>query len=263
MTSGKTYLQYTKDYDVFEMHPCNRPRKDKPKLKRSMREHGFMPSNAIHVKQHGDKLQIVRGHHRFMYARELNLPVYFIIDNTQTDIFPLEGDSSGRWSASDFAYARAQDGNKDIATMLAFARDHRLPFGATASLMGGESAGSNNKLNAVREGTFKVKGVNHAKAVVAITDLCREKGVEFATHRAFVNAVSMVLRIPELNAEQLARRIRSRPSAMHRRSRVEDYLDEIESAYNYHSTDSRLPVTFRAMEEARKRQHLPPGGKRI
>jgi hypothetical protein len=251
----KAKLECTTNYDLFDLHECNRDLQDNPILFESMKDHGFMPSSPIHCVENGNgKLKIIRGHHRFDCAKRLGLPIYYIIDKSNTDIFALEGSPKQGWSALDFARARAKAGNKNISLLLEFQKEHGLTLGAAASLIGGEQAGSNNKIKTLKTGSFSVSDMKHAKEVVSVTDLCREKEIPFATSSAFVGAVSMSLFIPEFDVKSFMHKVRLYPASMRKRASIEDYLDEIEALYNYSSKSTRVPVKFRAYEISRERK---------
>ena len=254
-------LECTTNYGLFEMHEFNRPLHEDPVLLESMREHGFMPSSPIQCKPNGNgTLKVIRGHHRLHYAKRLKLPVYYVIDTTNTDLLDLEGTVRQQWNGQDFAVARSRAGDKDCAELLEFQKKHNLTLGAAADLAGGQTAGSQNKLRQVKSGTFKIGDMKHANQVVAITDLCREVGIVFATATAFVKAISMSLRIPEFDAKLFCHRIRLHAPRLNKRSRVDEYLDEIEALYNYGTRSNRLPVRFRA-EELSKERYLSFGGR--
>ena len=245
---------HTKDYDMFEMHKFNRPLGEKPGLVDSMRRDGFAPSCAIHCVTNGNgKLKIIRGHHRFAIAKRLGLPVYYIVDDSITDIFALEGDSRQSWSVADFAYARAKAGDKHCKEMLAFKDTHGLTFGSAASLMGGESAGSHNQTRAIKSGAFRVGDKKHAWKVVEITDLCRELGIKFATSSGFVHAVSRALRVPEFDSKRFQHSLSLHPHIMNKRSRADEYLEEITGLYNYRRRGKRVRIDSLADDIMRER----------
>jgi hypothetical protein len=247
-------LEKTKDYDLFEMHPCNRPLHENKVLERSMRVNGFMPSSPLQCVRNGNgKLKILRGHHRFSLAKKLGIPVYYIIDESNTDIFDLEGASTTAWNAPDFAAARARSGDKNMRFLLDFKERHGLTLGAAASLVGGQSAGSGNKVREIKSGTFNIGDMGHAKDVVRVTDKLRELGVAFATTTAFVAAVSKVLRVPEINHASLMHKVGLHYHLISKRGTAREYIQEIEELYNYGVKTKRLPLAFRAEEEGRKR----------
>jgi len=222
----------------------------------SMNKHGYMPSSPIHCRHNGGSgLQVVRGHHRLDCARRLGLSVYYIVDDSDVGIFEMEGDSRQRWTVADFASARAQAGDTQCAELLAFQADHDLTLGAAASLAGGETAGSANKSRTIRTGTFEIGDMQHAHAVVEITDLCRELAIPFATATSFVSAISRCLRVPEFDADLFCHKLRLHKGKLERRSRVDEYLDQIEALYNYASHERRIPLKHLAEEVARERKN--------
>lgn len=247
-------VKKTKNYDMFEMHPCNRPLHKNDPVEASMRRVGFMPSSPLHcVENGGGKLKIIRGHHRFSIAKKLGIPVYYIIDDSNTDIFELEGSSTNAWNVSDFAMARARAGNADVQHMLAFKVKHGLTLGSASSLIMGQSAGSNNAPRMIKSGTFRVRDTAHAEDVVRVTDILRDKGVSFATQTCFVSALSAAIRIPEIDYAKLVHRASMYSHILSRRSTMTEYLHEIEGLYNYNSRKKLFPLALRAREVARER----------
>lgn len=253
-------LHHTKDYSIFALHPCNRPLRDKPWLEALMKKHGFMPSCPIHVVPNGrGKLKVIRGHHRLDYARRLKLAVYYVIDESNIDLFELEGSSDTLWSAMDHAEARARAGNADYIKMLDFKKKHGLTIAVAAALVGGESAGSGNKLRCLKQGTFlATSDMSHANKVVRITDSCYKAGIKFARTSSFVSAVSLVLHVPEFDSDVFLHRIALVGAQLRKRATSHEYLEEIEAIYNYGAKSKRAAIAFQAKELARKRCVCPP-----
>ena len=250
----KPKLQSTKDYGIFELHPCNRAEHPDKKLAASMAKHGFWPTSPIEVRDNGNgKLRVMRGHHRLAEARRQGLPVWYIAHDTGADIFDAEGSTHPVWSVEDFATAYARNGNRQCDRLISFRNRHGLSMGSACSLVGGESAGSSNKQRMVKEGSFRGGNMEHANEVVAITDLAKEHGVEFATSSGFVAAVSAACRISEFDQEQFKARVVLYPKRMSRRGAKSEYLAEVEALYNYRSKGKRLAVCIRAHEELLKR----------
>lgn len=251
----KPKLQVTRDYGLFEMHDTNRTLHDDKVLLASLQKNGFSHADPIQVVRNGNgKLKVKKGHHRLSYAKRLGLPVWYIVADKDIDIFELEGGQS-KWTAKDFVTARSAAGNAGCTRVIDFQKKHGLTLSAAASLIGGESAGSNNKVRAIKEGTFKASSdLSHAHAVVAITDFCRDHGVPFGTSAGFVAAVSMCVRVPEFDVARFRHRIKLHGFAMRKRSTREEYLEEIDALYNYGAKTARLPVAFKAKEVSRRRQ---------
>lgn len=263
MMREKPKLQVTRNYDIFEMHPVNRDIQEKPVLVASLKAHGFMPSSPIQcVRNSTGKLRVIRGHSRLYYSQRLGLPVWYVVDESNTDLYNLEGDSSSRWSVSDFLTSRAKGGDVHCQRVIEFQRKHGLTIGSAISLLAGESAGSNNHMNAVKRGTFKVSAdLGHAHAVADAIDHFKACGLAFVTRSAFVGAVSLALRVPELDVELLKHRVTLNPTIVQNRPTTKECLDELDGLYNYGGKSKRIPLAFRALEIARER-HASFGGRR-
>lgn len=258
MSTSKPQFGKTEDYSLFEVHECNRPLVDKPELERSMKEHGFMPSCAIHVRINGSgKLKVIRGHHRLHYARRLKLPVYYIIDGTDVDIFDMEGDYRVMWNMRDFATARANDGSDDCAKLVKWSEKTGIPIGIAASLLAGESAGSHNAQRLVKQGKFKIGDTSHAQKCMDLIDHMAGLGAEFSRTGLFVVAVSKCLRVPEFDVEHFKAKVSLYPMNVHRRTTVPEYIAEIEALYNYaaKSAKQRIPLSYRVKEVGMNRKN--------
>ena len=249
---GKTYK--TDDYSIFDTHENNRPIHDDVRLLDSLKKHGFAPSGAIHCRKNGDgKLKIIRGHHRFRYAKMLKIPIYYTVDDTAFDLYELEGSSMQKWSSMDFLYSRARSGDKVYKELLAYQRKHNLPLRAAASLFGGESGGSCNKLRQVKTGTFQKGDQDHGNKVIEVINALDKHRLDFNRSGSFVKAVSLTIRIPDLSYTELLHRTSKYGAFLRRRANCQDYLEEIEALYNRNNKKA-LPIKHLAFSTAKKRQ---------
>lgn len=258
----KPKLQYAKDLSIFQVHELNRDIAEKPALLESMEKHKFMPSSPIQCVREGGKLKVIRGHHRLHYAKRLGLGVWYVIDPSNTNLYDLEGDSSSRWTLSDFVHSRAKSGDENCQMVLDYKRRHGIGLGPAVSLMGGESAGSMNLISRIKRGTYRVaKDLSHASLVGELVDYCRASGFSYAGETSFVNALSSICRIPEFEPSVLKQRVSKMPSLLTKHSTVKGYLVIIEEVYNYGAKGKRVNLAFRAEEVGRERQ-ASFGGKR-
>lgn len=186
---GGPKLEVTRDYNLFELHEFNRPLHRDRILEESMSKHGFMPSSPIQcVRLPNGKLKIIKGHHRYDTAKRLGEQIWYIIDDTNTDIFELEGGKTG-WSIIDFVHARAHAGDENCIKLIDFSKNHHIPLGAAAALVGGESAGSGNKVRQIKSGRFRMGDLTHAYQVVRVTDRFKELNIPFAATALLVQSL--------------------------------------------------------------------------
>jgi hypothetical protein len=261
MKTTNQRIPKTTDYSIFEMHPLNRPlRKNRDRLLASMKKYGFPPSCAIHVRHNGGKkLLVVRGHHRLEIAKELKLPVYYIIDDTPFDIFELEGDSALRWSLGDFLFARARAGDIECQKLISWIKKHDISVGAASALVGGyqarlgeRGAANSSASSAIKRGSFTASTLDFANKVAIVTDYCREAGYPFATSSSFVVAISKAIQVENFDFERFMGKMANHGHKIKKRSTKEEYLEEIEMIYNAGHSKTRLNVAFLANELSRK-----------
>ena len=248
-------LECTTDYDLFESHSYNRDLRDLSMIKSSMIEHGFRPSSAIHVVRNGNnKLKIKRGHHRFAAAKELGLPVWYIVDDDTMSIFEWEFDQRQSWNLYDFVKSYANAGNENYQKALDYANDNHMPIGTAMPIVGGHHAGSwdKSRIDNARAGRFIAVDTDHAKELSDLIQFIRQEGIPFATHRQFVAALSMAIVVPGFDKQIFKSRIKLHPKLMKKRSTRHEFLEEIENAYNYYASRNRLDIKNSAIEQARK-----------
>lgn len=191
------------------------------------------------------------------YAKRLKLPVWYIVDESNCDIFDLEACSLQRWSARDFAVARAKGGNKHCAKLLKFSKDHKLGITIAASLVMGHTSmnpGGKCPLTSVKDGTFEAGDMGFAYRVAAITDICVEAGIRHATSSRLVSAFMLALLIPGFDERRLSDKITKNPALLRKRGAVSEYLEEVETVYNHQAHGKRMPVKHLALENARMRR---------
>jgi hypothetical protein len=259
-------LRVTRDLSIFVPNEYNRSLRERPDLEASMTRYGFIPAEAIRVRKidagkDRGRLMVIKGHHRLATARKLGLPVWYIIDETDTPTNPGDVETQTDWSVHDYATAAANAGNLDVAAVLRFASIHKIKLSAAASLCGGESAGSHNKINSLKHGTFKLAAdLRFANTVVAITDFLHDQGCPFARTTAFVNAISKVVLVPEFDPDIFKRRIRANGIGIIRRSATADqYVEQIEAAYNRSAHGKAIALAFLAKKIALERQAVARG----
>jgi hypothetical protein len=254
MSKSKPRLLYTEDYGIFSSHGFNRDIHESPGLEESMRVHGFMPSSPIQCVPDGNgKFSVIRGHHRLHYAKKLRTGVYYVIDETNTNLFDIEGVPGTQWSVADFASARARTGDRACAALMKFCREHNVREYTAAKLMHSGSRAT----AAVKRGTFNTGRADYALRVVSITDSLHALGIGHATSGSFIRALGLAIQVDKFDVDRFVHKCTAMPAMLRRRPTCEEYLDEIERVYNH---GNRKPLALRiAALEAKKRRMSESG----
>lgn len=255
MSTSNIPIKFTRDYGKFQMHELNRDLRPDRLLEQSFRQHGFLPEYPLICSVNGTgKLYIHAGHHRFDLAQRFDTGVWYLVVDPKLDIFEREASSHSHWSVPDFIAAYAKAGNEQYLRLLCFARDHGLPPVTAASLLWGENALSGNVQSVLKDGRFAVRDLPFAESVTAITDDLYALGVQFATSRAFVGAISQLVRLEDFDSARLIHRATLYPANLRKRPTQLEYLEEIEAFYNYGMRgEQRVPLAFLAKVTAAQR----------
>jgi hypothetical protein len=232
-----TNVLSTTDYGKFDPHFINRPIGPRPQMESLMDEHGFLASSAIHVVETSKgRLGIVRGHHRYHYAKAHGLPIYYIIDDAVTDIHVLESSKHQDWSLRDWLDSQIRAGNEDCIAVKNYMDRTGFPLVTSLNLCFGQSAGSNAAPDYLREGKFRLGDQTHAEQVAAVVERLRELGPKFPflQRQAFVAALSSLLRVPEFNEDRFVAVVKKSSMQFTAQRNTSDYLYMITSLYNHH-----------------------------
>lgn len=242
-------LCYEKDLRKFKLNPINRPLHSLKDLIKSMQEVGFLPGYPLRVVRdlRSGKLLVISGHHRLEAARALKIGVYYVEEFNVPASEPREVPGQN-WTAREWAYARKAGGNKECAKVIDFADQHSIPIGiATTLLLGMLPAGSSAANAAIKDGSLVIgkDGEKFAAGVAKVTDHMRSLGVDFATSRAFIHAITLALQVPNFDPDRLMAKATQWPKNIGHRATMLEYLDEIDSLYNRGSS-KRIPLAHEA-----------------
>ena len=154
-------LQKTRDYSKFVYSQENRTvemnnlRPQHKKLRESMRKHGFLFSFPIMAANDGDRLVIKDGQHRFTFAKEFGLDVYYVVDNTPVCIADING-AQASWKIDDYAKRFAATGNQHYMEALEFSRHYGISVSQSFSMLAG-TASFGNISDRFRDGRYQVR----------------------------------------------------------------------------------------------------------
>lgn len=247
-------LMSTKDYSKFELCLFNRSVAKKKHLRESMKEHGFIPAYPIHVEAKGSRLLIKAGHHRFEVAQELGIPVFYVVSDDSATIHELEK-STTRWSVNDYLDSYVRCGLEDYAKLQQYYKDTKIPIGMCVSILCGESAASNNQLQAFKDGRFTVRDQQHADEMKRVVVECQSLGI--SVNQNFVAALSRCLRVEEFSADTFLSRASSNRSDFKKCRTVHEQMRHFEEIYNYKTHhQNKLALCFLADQAMRERSCL-------
>ena len=246
-------LQATKDYSLFELSPFNRDWDSTKRLEESMREQGFIPAYPLHVRRGPNgKLRIVGGHHRFLAAKKLGIAVFYVVCDDSASIPDLERPSC-EWKLQDYMTAYARVGSKEHLAVKEFADRTGINTSQVASMLAGQTASSGNCNQKLKDGSYAIGNTDHAETVAHIVAGCKAMGVDFATNRLFVSALSLAVFLRTFDRELFLHRLATHGELARKQATRDGYLAMIEGVYNHGAKKNKLAISFLAKEAARQR----------
>lgn len=247
-------INETTDYGKFEMLPFNRTVEQTKELEKSMMERGFLDEFHINCVRNGkNKLKVREGHHRLYVAKKLNIPVKYMVVDDVISVYEIEK-TSRQWSMNDYLVANVKEGRNPYIVVKKYRDRTGIPLSQCIAMLAGETAGSHNKNESFKKGTYSLGDPTHAETVADIVwHLKNACGVKWADNAYLVQAISRVARVSEFSAERFKQKANTHKHFIEKQPNLDAYLEMIETVYNRQSQD-KVPLSFLAKQAASKRK---------
>lgn len=248
-------LQRTRNYSQFSFARENRPvdvlnlKPQHRKLRESMQRYGFLPSFPLMVSCSNGKFVIKDGQHRFTFAREFGLDVFFVVDDTDVSISDINQAQVG-WSPRDHAMSWANQGREDYRKAIKFCDEWGIPIGAAFAMLGGTIVFKNVEQK-FHDGTFKIRSFDTATRVASFfSDLCKlRKGIKTQN---LLTAIWACCHVDYFDENRIIQTVQRRPDQLYNAGTREQFLALLEDLYNF-NRKTREPLRFDAEEAMRQR----------
>lgn len=237
-------LESTSDYDRFKIMSSNRKTHNAHirRLVRSMEENpGLFKHRPILV---NDAMFIIDGQHRFEAARQLGIPVWYMVapELTIKDTQAMN-QTQRNWGPMDFARSHASLGSKPYQEYLKFREDFpHWEHGVTMNLLthtNNQGAGSriNEKFKA---GKLEIENLDETRELAEQLDevvvYIREHELIDGKTSSLISAILIMMRNPDYDHEVFMRHLGLNKEIKYR-SNIRDYLRDMEAVYNFGLSD--------------------------
>jgi len=248
-------LQRTKDYSRFVFAKGNRDvsinrlRPAHKALRESMKKYGWLPFEPIGVYPDGKgKLVITEGQHRFTFARELGLDVYYVIHEEQVDIAEIN-QCAATWTPSDYCKKWIHDGNSEYEEVIEIAEYHGIPITIAFSMLAGSASWQQAIKKRFESGAYKITNRKNAMRVFSIYKaLCDIN--KSAKHSQMLRSIWACCLVPHFEETRLINTAKRRPEMLTRVGTLDAWLEIIQDIYNF-GRSAKVPIKFEAQEAAR------------
>ncbi len=239
-------IKTTTDYSLFSMMEQNRDidmsnRKVK-NLFKSMKDHGWLMAFPAMARKNGSKLILIDGQHRVAVARELGIPVRYVIEDRDIDVAQLN-DTSHAWTVDDFVKRYTKEGLPDYVSLMAFSEHYGISLPMASGLLNNTSS-PGNVLHRVKMGTFKITSRPMATATAdCYKRLC-------AINPAFrkINSLKVLFacfQVAYFDPDRLVSGAEKKANEVKSITKIDLFFSLFEDLYNFHRKEKR-PLEFDA-----------------
>lgn len=231
-------IRETNCYDRFKKFEINRTVRKTKNLEESMKKYGFSSAYPLVCTQDDEFLVIRAGHHRFETAKKLNIPVKYIvvIETEIPNIYEAEK-STNTWNLQDHLASQVRADNEIYIKVERFHKRTGIPITLCLGLFNGRVS-VNHFGEAFKQGKFDAKNIAFAERIGKIVcELKNDYNIQLASAAGFVTALANCSFIPEFKDADFLKKAKSFPSMFKKCANISQYLEMIESIYNYHRSD--------------------------
>lgn len=236
-------IKSTKEYDKFSYYKGNR-RVNSAHLKSlvvSISKRNLLEHNPILV---NEKNVVIDGQHRLEAARELGIPIYYVVvkSGTMGDV-QLLNSAIKAWNVEDHMKSFLSAGFEEYRKLNKYRLKYNVPVSTAMKYLIDEPIGRNQLMQKFREGRFEVtamkKGIEMAEKIEDFRQFVEENCYR---DRNLFRAVEMINGEVSIAYSDLIKRMKknneTRP-LIKRQATARDYLREFEDLYNLHLHDKQ------------------------
>ncbi len=160
-------IQHTKEYNIFKFRDDNREKIDQTHIKRlieSIKSRNLLDLCPIRV---NSEMEIIDGQHRLLAAKNLNLDIYYIVDDRLFSKDIILMNISKSWFTSDYLNYYCKNGFDEYIKLQKFIKKNNIQLRIALVFIHGESK---IKMREFKEGKF----VYNLDLKQEIIDQCQE-----------------------------------------------------------------------------------------
>lgn len=241
-------VNMTEDLNIFTFLKGNRPPNPQhiARLTASIKRYGML-INPILV---NERYEIIDGQHRYLAAKELGSPIYYIIVNGYAleQVHTLNINQKN-WTTKEYLHGYANMGLKDYIVLRDFWHKHNwLSLNSAIALCANISSSRNitdsarirngkleDRSSDFRSGTYKVNNIQLAEINALKLKAIEPFFPEGYNDTRFIGTMLVLFRNQNYNHDTFIKKLQLQQSALTRCATREQYKLLIEDIYNYKS----------------------------
>lgn len=230
-TQPANVIQETTDYDQFKFIEGNRElsRGHIERIKSSIEKNGnFLNTSPILV---NEKMQIIDGQHRFVAAKELEVPVFYTVGNgMRLNEARAMNILNKNWHPIDYARSYASTGNRAYSTYLKLRMEFDTSHATTLVYI---NYHEENRLHSkFRNGELLIKNVEKTRAWLSDLNNIVAESVRFKANGAPAKALLRTMQSENYESDRMLRKVKQYPDFLKGYGDMESQLRQLETLYN-------------------------------
>ena len=236
-------IKSTKNYGIFRFIDGNRDVKHAAKIKKSIEAVGLLICPILC----NEKMEIIDGQGRFTACKEMNLPVYYVIQSgVGIEEVRKMNSVSSNWNTGNYVHSYTQgEDTSDNYIFLESLHKQFPDFGFTFLASMGDPSGKTRSLKHIKNGEFKCSQSEYEYATTKLNYI--SKFVKYVREIGgnsdyMYRALSFCYENPDIDNNYLLQKFAQRYKAIQEVATIRGALESIQSAYNYHQDSAHDPV---------------------
>lgn len=233
----------TKDYNKFKFRKDNRTISEAHvrTLSQKMKEKGWIAGSYAVINENGE---IIDGQHRITAAIKANVPVFYTIER-KTSFENIQDLNQGQknWTKSDHIHGWVIKENENYITLDRYCKKYP-EFKLTEMLMFLGNTSTSITKQEFENGDFKVKSLTVANEFISNFQKLEPYFGKGYTKSTFVRGMLRVMRKEVFNFDEFLHKVSVRPGMIHMCGTVDQYVDMIETIYNYNRRGGKVNLRF-------------------
>lgn len=230
-------IRETKDYSIFKFRDDNRVINNNhvKKLSNKMKLKGWLSSSVVTINGNGD---VIDGQHRVKAAMSVGCPIrYKVTRGAGTEEMTEMNTLQKNWSPFDHLHKFVVRGNPSYVTFQRFVDEFPQYKYTEIAMFLSNSLHSVNR-DVFESGNYSVKDVTTGRKWANEILQLKPFGEKFYNRSIFVRAMIKVMsNKPEFIFEEFLHKVKLRPMNFVQCGTVDQYVEMIESVYNYRRSD--------------------------
>lgn len=248
----------TNDYDIFSGHPHNREVLDTRKLEELMIKYGFLTGFPIVVYFYKslNTHRIMDGHRRLHAARNLGIPVKYVIEKIIIDNVPELQAGIAMWSLEDYLSSGCKKGKKSYLIVREFFESSNIPLSVLVKLLTTKKARDAVKLFKTNAYEVSKSCVRKAEKIKEFSNCMKSNNVKIYKSAVFLDALIKVSYIDGFDIKRLQTKMLKNLPMVVKQNTLLGYIQMFEDIYNYRvKEDQKLDIVHTYRKNLKLKQN--------